>query len=79
MSKQTVGKIEQLTTNPTNPTPCGQSGFNCSVAEKVQADDFVCLDVGGNKMYNCPACSGTDLMTWFTFCPNCGVKIEFAL
>lgn len=47
--------------------------------EKVQADDFVCLNTGGNHMYNCPACSGTDLMTWFSFCPNCGVKIEFNL
>lgn len=63
----------------TKPREANSGAVPGCVVEIVQADDFVCIIDGQNAMYSCPACSGTDLLESFKFCPNCGVNIKFDL
>ena len=34
------------------------------------------VDGDGNNLYKCPKCGGSDILSWFEFCPNCGVEIS---
>ena len=53
--------------------PSGASGGSVSIGEdqNMGYDEWYC------PWYRCPQCEKNDIARWFSFCPNCGAKLQW--